>query len=223
MKLIPLTKGKFAKIDDEDFELISKYKWCVTTTNDDVYYAVTVVITNGVRETVLMHRLIMGCVKGDGKIIDHKNRNGLDNQKINMRLCTHAENQKNKKATGISMYLGVGTARRYWNARICVNGKIIYLGTFRNELDAACEYNEAAIKYHGEFARLNVIPKDHIRTPYIDNRYLKKRQPVKVIDTELNIIYNSIEEAAEKNGIPINRLLRCLKKGANNNTSFKLY
>lgn len=170
MKEIQLTKGNVALIDDEDFELVSKYNWF-----SHKEYAARTVRVNGEKITILMHRFIMGCVKGDGKMLDHKDGNGLNNQRSNLRFCTSSENQKNKKAWGSSKYLGVSrhtkNFKKYkksiaafkdysytnWKATISINGRPKHIGGFTNEIDAAKAYNEAALKYHGEFARLNKI------------------------------------------------------------------
>lgn len=173
MKQIPLTQGQFALVDDEDFDLISKFKWHITKNkNARTMYAET--NKKGVKHTK-MHRLIMGCVKGDGKMIDHKDGNGLNNQRSNLRFCTHSENMRNiKSARGSSSkYLGVcffihstihntSTGPKMysyprWKSRIVIDGKAVHVGTFKTENEAAIAYNKAAEKHYGEFARLNVI------------------------------------------------------------------
>jgi hypothetical protein len=124
-----------------------------------------------------MHRLILNAPKG--LEVDHKDFNGLNNTRENIRLCTRSENQKNKKGYGTSIYLGVclhRTRNTYtkkngfvvnkmssprYKAAINVDGKQRHIGSFKNEEDAARAYNEAALKYHGEFARLNVIEEDN--------------------------------------------------------------
>lgn len=165
MKQIPLSQGKFAQVDDEDFEELNKLKWYLSV-RKTTEYAMTNIKT-GSRETrippVSMHRNIMGCVKGDGKIVDHKDGNTLNNQKSNLRLCTPTQNCRNRRAktNGTSKYIGVTTSRsslnKRWIAQIIDNGVNHYLGYFKSEEEAAKAYNEAAKKYHGEFARLNVI------------------------------------------------------------------
>lgn len=171
MKQIYLPGGYIATVDDEDYTFLSQYGWCLNNNKAKNKYAVAFIKN----QKVEMHRLIMGCVKGDGKMIDHRDRNSLNNQKSNLRLCTNSENQKNKQAAGTSKYLGVcwhTVKNRYyrkktnelvitsysaWRATIKVGGRYENLGRFKEEADAALAYNEAAKKYHGEFANLNEV------------------------------------------------------------------
>ena len=92
--------------------------------------------------------------------IDHINNNGLDNRKANLRLATPAQNARNRRKTAAktySKYKGVSyhAGQRKWSAAIRVNGQYKYFGLFQNEIDAAKAYDEAARKYHKEFAVLN--------------------------------------------------------------------
>lgn len=149
MKEIPLTQGKVALVDDEDYDYISQWKWCVTTGR--------AVRNNGT--TVFMHRVIMKTPAG--MEVDHIDGNSLNNQKSNLRNCSHNNNQKNmrisyKKYKGITY---VGNVSGY-KARLYCNGERIHLGFFKTEEEAALAYNEAAIKYFGEFANLNIIRKE---------------------------------------------------------------
>ena len=108
-----------------------------------------------------MHRDIMKTPKG--LEVDHKDYNGLNNQRFNLRNCTHRQNQINKIVISLAPYRGVSWVlkRKKWKikARIKVNGRNIHLGYFKTEEAAALAYNEAAIKYFGEFAVLNIIKK----------------------------------------------------------------
>jgi hypothetical protein len=94
-----------------------------------------------------------------GLLVDHRNLNGLDNRRSNLRLATHGENNQNKRKRkgASSRYIGVSFEKRIkkWSARIMYKGKAIWLGNFKNEIDAALAYDKAARKYYGEFARLN--------------------------------------------------------------------
>jgi len=183
MKLIPLSGkygiGKFAMVDDEDYEKLIKQKWYGDRHHNGETYATTREIQTEMYKKgklIRMHRMIMDAKKG--QIIDHKNRNTLDNQKHNLRFCTLSENQKNKKShkNSSSEFLGVHRAtikdevrkdgtrkeRIYWMAKIKTSeGKSIHLGAFKynrdGEIAAAKAYNEAAKIYHGEFANLNKI------------------------------------------------------------------
>lgn len=163
MKFIPLSQGKFAKVDDEDFEELNKFKWCAHQDKDKItWYAERSQRKDGVTIFFKMHRVIMNTPKG--MLVDHKNNDGLDNTRENLRNCTHSENSKNRRRNkkGSSKYLGVHFRlahgkNPYYEAHIIANGKPTHIGGSVNEKVAAQMYNDAAIKYHGEFARLNVI------------------------------------------------------------------
>lgn len=95
MKLIPLTQGKFAQVDDEDYFLVNSLKWCAKR-NRDLFYAVSRIKKNGKNTTVYMHRFIINPI---GKnVIDHIDHDTLNNQKTNLRECISAENLRNKKS-----------------------------------------------------------------------------------------------------------------------------
>ena len=156
MKEIKLTQGKVTLVDDEDYEYLNQWKWCIVKGNNNYNYAYNYKLG-------LMHRFIL---RTPQKLMtDHKDHDGLNNQRNNLRICTNGQNQMNKKSCGKSKYLGVWyiTHKRkdkkytYIISMIVIEGKQIYLGQFKTEEDAALAYNEAAIKYHGEFANLNVI------------------------------------------------------------------
>lgn len=153
-KIIPLTRGIEAIIDDEDYEYLNQWKWCA---HKEGYAVRSASKQNGKREYIRMHRLIMNAKKG--QIIDHINCNKVDNRKENLRFCTDMQNSQNqKKRKGLtSLYKGVDLFRGKYRAFIRVNKKQIYLGTFENEEAAAEAYNNAAINYHGEFARINKL------------------------------------------------------------------
>lgn len=155
MKKIELTKGKFAIVDDEDFDFLNQWEWCYTSSG----YAMRTVKIDGKDQFILMHRLINGTPKG--MYTDHKNGDGLDNRKINLRNATNSNNQMNRinLPGGTSAYRGVSWASkaRKWKSAIKLNQKSINLGYFDDESEAAKAYNDAAEKYHGVFARLNDI------------------------------------------------------------------
>ena len=156
---IPLTQGKYAIVDLEDYDRLRKYKWYAQK-NIHTIYAVRS-LTNGKKEkrkNAYMHHLVINIP--DGMFCDHINHNGLDNRKANVRPVTHTQNVWNRrkfKKPSRSKYKGVdwATDMKRWRARIRVNGKRIYLGSFKNEIDAAKAYDTAAQKYHGQFAALN--------------------------------------------------------------------
>lgn len=155
-KQIPLTQGKFALVDDDVYEWASRYKWQVQP-HRNTFYARR---NGGVwpfSKTIRLHREIMSAPSGVQ--VDHINGDGLDCRRVNMRLCTHTENQHNsrRRTDNTSGYRGVylHKASKKWDARIKVNGKVLFLGHFTSPEAAARAYDEAAKKYHGDFANLN--------------------------------------------------------------------
>lgn len=158
MKEIQLTKGMTTKVDDADYEWLSKFKWCVNNRRGH-FYAVRGITVNGKRTLESMHRAILGC---DASLLtDHADGDTLNNQRENLRPCTHAQNMMNKKAkkNGTSRYKGVSlsTGRGKYRATIQVDKKVKHLGSFALEIDAATAYNAAATTLFGSFAKLNII------------------------------------------------------------------
>lgn len=104
-----------------------------------------------------MHRELMGLAIGDTRQVDHVNCMKLDNRRINLRVCTIAENQRNrgKNKNNKSGFKGVTYFKfaKLWKAQICINRETLFLGYFKNPEDAHRAYCEAAAKHHGEFAK----------------------------------------------------------------------
>lgn len=149
-KSIPLTKGKFALVDDSDYEWINGMKW--TYLSSGYAYRKT---PRPKPKAVLMHRLVLSAKPNEQ--VDHINGNKLDNRRVNLRVCTSSQNNANKP--GRNKYKGVQLDKRSgkYYARIAFNYKIYLLGSYETEKEAAIRYNEEAIKIHGIFARLNEI------------------------------------------------------------------
>lgn len=142
-----------AIVDDEDFELVSKYKWQAAPFGRTW----SAHRTGWPKSTIFMHRVIMNAP--DGFEVDHIDGNGLNNTKENLRICTHAENTKNQKLRidSKSGYKGVDwhIYIKKWRARIRVNYEEVSLGYFDSAIDAAEAYDRAAREYFGEFAKTN--------------------------------------------------------------------
>ncbi len=155
MKLKIKNRGIYYTIlyDDEDHELINKYRWSL----DKDLYVVGYLkgLANYKQKPVKMHRIIMKDQMNGLPELDHIFHNKQDNRKHKLRPCTHSQNHMNVIGKGKSKYLGVSYIRNRIRARIKVNGKEIYLGTFNTEESAAKAYDKNVVKYHGEFANLN--------------------------------------------------------------------
>jgi hypothetical protein len=155
-KLIPLTRGKFAIVDAEYYDRLNQYKWHAQK-GGQTYYA----RRQEKGKLIIMHRLITNAPKG--LFVDHRNHNGLDNRRENLRLCTRLQNARNRlpRRQGISKYKGVtwNKRRKKFIAAISLGGKKQYLGAFDSEIDAAKAYDKKARELFGEFAYLN-FPED---------------------------------------------------------------
>lgn len=161
MKEIPLSQGKVALVDDEDFDrLMAMGKWHC----NDGYGKITLNYrkpdgTRGAKK-IWMHRAVLNAPPG--KFVDHISGSRLDNRKANLRFCSHNENQRNSgpQKNNTSGYKGVSwhKRRQKFDAKIVSDRKSIYLGSYESAKLAAIAYNEAALKIHGDFAKLNEIP-----------------------------------------------------------------
>jgi len=155
MKEIQLTKGQVAFIDDEDFEKVSLYKWTASYTNGK-YYARRGVCVNGKQKTIYLHRFLTSAEKAIK--IDHKNGNSLDNRKSNLRKATSSQNNQNRGNTAGKKYKGVGfypQQTKPFRARIKHSGKVIFIGNYATEIEAAKAYDQKALELFGSFARPN--------------------------------------------------------------------
>lgn len=158
MKEIKLTQGRFAMLDNEDFDRVNQFRWYADKDKSAqvLWYAARHVYINGRRTTQKLHQFILG----DGEKIDHRNGNGLDNRKENLRRASASQNGANRRKQvkpASSTFKGVTfvKARGNWRASIKINGSRIPLGSHSQEIDAATAYNEAARRLFGEFAKLN--------------------------------------------------------------------
>lgn len=150
MKLIPLNNGYFSQVDDEDYEMLMQFKWVAKVTKNGIY------ARRNKGSPQYMHCFIKPASKG--LECDHKDRNPLNNQKYNIRHCTHQQNCCNRRHVyNKSGYHGVSWHKKgnKWQAHLTVAGKPYYLGIFTAKEDAARARDRMAIEKLGEFAILN--------------------------------------------------------------------
>jgi hypothetical protein len=155
VKRIPLTLGNYAIVDDEDYDILRERNW-----QDDSrgYATAGHVKPCGNRTTVKMHRVILGAT--DREQVDHINGLPWDNRRCNLRIVTNQQNSCNrgKYSTNKTGYKGVAIYKKgRFTAQITLDGRKKHLGCFDTAEEAATIYNEAARKYHGEYAKLNDI------------------------------------------------------------------
>lgn len=152
-KQIPLNKGMFATVDDEDYDRLAIYKWHVASTHGVLYAARAFRLSAIKTEAVLMHREILGLTKGDGKQCDHKDRNGLNNCRANLRICTIADNNRNRTSKNKTGYRGVYYSERHHKYRARIRTKIqsYHLGYFDTSELAARAVDAKTRELYGEF------------------------------------------------------------------------
>jgi len=156
---IPLTQGKYAIVDQEDFERLNKYKWHANKAKNTCYAVRRVHIGTNKWKHIKMHREVID--PPDHLFVDHINHNGLDNRKANLRPATHRQNSYNRihfRRNPSSKYKGVSWRKqtKKWDVQIRYNGKTKFIGSFENEIEAAKAYDKEAKKHQGEFAVLNL-------------------------------------------------------------------
>ncbi|QGJ87600.1 HNH endonuclease [Gordonia phage Faith5x5] len=150
---IPVAGGHVALVDESDRDLVSRYRWSALQTGKTVYAQRAIQRADGRWTTQKMHQLITGYA-----LTDHRNGNGLDNRRANLREATQAQNMCNRRpSTGASGYKGVTWHARLnrWKGQITKAGRNHHLGYFQVAEDAARAYDDAARLMHGEFATLN--------------------------------------------------------------------
>lgn len=152
---VPTTNGPDFCIDAEDAPKVLERTWYVSKKKtDNTWYVFSL------GEKVSLHRMIMDAPVG--LVVDHKDGDGLNNTKANMRVITNGQNLKNRRKTFIvgsrevsSQYKGVMRGHASWRATIWYGGKSVGLGSYYSEIEAAVVYDEASRREHGEFGRVN--------------------------------------------------------------------
>lgn len=163
MKTIPLTQGKVALVDDELFDELNRFKWCASR-GGKTFYAIRLVwVAWGRKAGYSMHREVFRLLGEDVLCtVDHKDRNGLNNQRHNLREASHAEQSRNHgmQVSNTSGYIGVSWDKKAgkWVARASMDGKRKRLGYFDDPAEAAEVRDHYVQKHYGEFAILNGRP-----------------------------------------------------------------
>lgn len=153
MKLIPLTNGLFAKVDDEDFEWLSGFRWHSARGYSTIYAKRKLN-----RRAIWMHRYILG-MNDPTLIVDHIDGNGLNNQRSNLRIATKQQNNLNSRVRKdcVSGFKGVhwNKGSRAWLVHVSINGTMKQVGQFNCPIEAAKFYDRLAVEIHGEFGKTN--------------------------------------------------------------------
>jgi hypothetical protein len=159
MQRIPLTRDFYALVDDADFQELSAYQWQVLMPGGPEGRKYAVRYQRG--KAIYMHRVLLkDQLTTERPHCDHRNGDGLDNRRENLRACTRTENQRNRRCQSrqgrTSQFKGVNKTRSGWTAKISIAPYTQqYIGCFKSETVAALAYDQAALTYHGEFANLN--------------------------------------------------------------------
>jgi hypothetical protein len=147
---IPLTRGLWAVVDAADYQWLSRYRWCVKSGRSGKFYAGR---SEGGR-FIMMHRQIMQ--PPPGMVVDHIDGNPLNNRRCNLRICTLAQNARNRRPMpSTSGFVGVYPSRKKWSARITYRGRVLNVGLFDDKVTAAKARDRKARELFGEFAYLN--------------------------------------------------------------------
>ncbi len=162
MREIQLNRGYIALVDDEDYEKVNQYKWHVdeAVNSTGILYARSA-IYKPKKQMIRMHRIVLNLNKEDKVLVDHIDTNGLNNQKLNLRIVSRSQNGANqkkrlgKKKTSIHKGVSWIKCRNKWMAQINVNQRLKFLGRFDSEEEAHEAYKSAAPQYFGEYARFD--------------------------------------------------------------------
>lgn len=157
MTEVVLVSGRDVLVDDEGLALLRGGGWIVKINNGNPYVGRNIHDGRRVVRHEVLHRILMRCP--DDRMVDHINGNTLDNRRVNLRICDHAENMKNRRIhsnnrSGVKgVYRDATEKNIRWRAQIRVEGKKICIGSFASPEEAEAAYLEASKRYHGEFSR----------------------------------------------------------------------
>ena len=159
---------RIAVVDDEDADIARAFAWRSLEPHAGYQY---VVAKDSTGSTVYLHRLVARATRGT--CVDHIDGDTLNNRRANLRVCTHAENMRNRRRSHASKFPYKGISQRRpggpFRAVIRCNGRVFRFGPFKTAKDAAIAYDEAAIRLHGDFARLNFPARKKINPKPINN------------------------------------------------------
>ena len=155
MRMVELTKGMSSMVDDEDYDMLMQWSWFVHKCRNTFYAGR---MHSSKKRHIKMHRVIMG-IDDPAIVVDHIDRDGLNNQRSNLRLATSSENLLNAPGWGASGFRGVSFHKKAnkWQVAVSHQGKSHWIGLFESINDAALAYNKKASELFGQFAFQNVI------------------------------------------------------------------
>lgn len=131
----------------EDYDLVRQFRWYMAGNG----YAAS----NLGGSRTYLHRFIMRDQLAHGLVVDHINRDKLDNRRENLRVCTQQQNVQNRRRWGRSPYRGVLPSKGRWKVQVSIDGITTYFGTYDSAEEAARIYDNRARAFYGEFANLN--------------------------------------------------------------------
>jgi hypothetical protein len=153
-----IVDGRTALVDDDAHHLLLRYTWRYEARTRK-YYVCSSTTKNGKRVSLYLHRMILGASVGE--MVDHINGDTLDNRRCNLRLVTARQNNLNsakKPSKYNNRFRGIQKKARGFSSQIRVDGKILWLGTFATDVEAAYKYDLASLDHHGEYGRRNFLP-----------------------------------------------------------------
>lgn len=168
MKKLPLSQGLFSVVNNEDWERLSTFKWCATK-NGTKWYAKRRAVVDGKQTSVYLHKEVLR-IKDSTVLVDHKDGDGLNNRRRNLRISTKSANAWNSrpqagsssKYKGVSLTANVSASGRKWHSYAKFDGRKVNLGYFYTEIEAAKAYDKAVRSRIGAGALLNaaLFPQD---------------------------------------------------------------